>query len=580
MPGVEVDNISEKIQLHRHQKRLFKEDIQNSMVTFTGNMSKMIFQNLEGIKEYKNLYVSLNYKELEEKMIIATLVGYVDSAQRNKWTEFAEDLDPFNLPFENAIKYLMEKEPVLFEKIDELTLEIKNNFKWVKKSTDLEVTKKMFQSLDENMKNGGTFLDWKESIQEVANKVGFGDQGYYLENIYRTNTINAYNIGTYKEQMETKEDFPYLLYDSILDEDTTEICKKLDGKIYRSDDPIWNEIYPGNHYQCRSGVISISQEEYEDGGYVLSEYDPNIISDLEKTDFKGNPGTIWKKIEKGVKLKEKAVEKLDEGLSKNLKPFMVEFDIKKFKPKLERELASEILDNLGLDVPVKHKSMPNSYGCVTHLRQSGKFVEMAFKTGDKRSIESKIKTMFHESFHASSLNGKKLAYHNLEEIMAESVGTYLSKIHGANSKKIANSYLDYLIDGLPKLKKLKEFSNCNQVEDFGEVLLKLGREETDRLLKTKNLKISSIKTGRTLHKAIQPYKKIIKKDEIKDVFIDLFKGAGPFDIENINDRNCIERMLDDLLVNVNSKDYTRINRNDEFLYQKLFDSIWKIKGVR
>lgn len=580
MPGGEVDNISEKIELHRYQKRLFKEDIENSMMDFTKNTSKTIFESLEQVKEYKDLYVSLDYKELEEKMVIAALVGYVESIQRNKWMEFAEDIDPFSLPFEDAIKYLIEKEPVLFEKIDELTLEIKNNFKWIKKSTDLEITKKMFQSLDENIKTGGTFLEWKESIQEIANKAGFGDRGYYLENIYRTNTINAYNIGTYKEQMETKEDFPYLLYDAISDEYTTEICKRLDGKIYRSDDPIWNEIYPGNHYQCRSGVISISKEELEDGGYVLSEYDPNIISDLEKTDFKGNPGTIWKKIEKGVKLKEKTVEKLDEELSKNLEPFMVEFDIKKFKPKLERELASKILDNFGLDVPVKHKSMANSYGYVSSLRQNGKFVEMAFKTGDKRSIESKIKTMFHETFHASSLNQKNMPYHHLEELMAESVGTYLSKVHGANSKKIANSYLDYLIDGLPKLKKLKEFSNCNQVEDFGEVLLKLGREETDRLLKTKNLKISSIKTGRALHKAIQPYKEIIKKDEIKDVFIDLLKGAGPFDIENINDRNCIERMLDDLLVNVNSKDYTRINSNDEFLYQKLFDSIWKVKGVR
>lgn len=579
MPGVEGDNISEKIELHRYQKRIFKEDIENSMGSFTKNISKMIFESLDKIKEYKGLYVSLDYQELEEKMVIAALVGYADSIQRNKWTEFAEDIDPFSLPFEDAIKYLVEKEPILFEKIDELTLEIKKNFKWVKKSTDLEITKKMFQSLDENMKNGGTFLDWKGSIQEAANKAGFGDQGYYLENIYRTNTINAYNIGTYKEQMETREDFPYLLYDSVLDEDTTEICKRLDGKIYRSDDPIWNEIYPGNHYQCRSGVISISQEEFEDGGYVLSEYDSNIISDLKKTDFSGNPGTIWKKVEKGVKLKEKAVEKLDEELSKNLEPFMVEFDVKKFKPKLERELASEILDNLGLDMSVKHKSM-NAYGMVSHRVSSGTYVEMAFKTGDKRSIESKIKTMFHESFHASSLNGKNLAYHNLEEIMAESVGTYLSKVHGVNSKKIANSYLDYLIDGLPKLKKLKEFSKCNHVEDFGEVLLKLGREETDRLLKAKNLKISSVKTGRALHEAIQPYKKIIKKEEIKDIFIDLFKGAGPFDIENIDDRNYIEKMLDDLLINVNSKTYTRINRNDEFLYQKLFDSIWKVKGVR
>lgn len=579
MPGVEGNNISEKIELHRYQKRIFKEDIENSMISFTGNMSKTIFESLKKIKEYKDLYVSLDYQELEEKMIISTLVGYIDSTQRNKWTEFAEDIDPFSLPFEDAIKYLMEKEPILFEKIDELTLEIKKNFKWVKKSTDLEITKNMFSALDENIKNGGTFLDWKGSIQEAANKAGFGDQGYYLENIYRTNTINAYNIGTYKEQMETKEDFPYLLYDSVIDEDTTEICKKLDGKIYRSDDPIWNEIYPGNHYQCRSGVISISQEEFEDGGYVLSEYDSEIISDLEKTDFNGNPGTIWKKIEKNVKVKEKIVEELDQELSKNLEPFMIEFDIKKFKPKLERELASEILDNLGLDVPVKHKSMAKSYGYVSSLRRNGEFVEMAFKTGDKRTIESKIKTMFHESFHASSLNQKNMAYHHLEELMAESVGTYLSKVHGANTKKIANSYLDYLIDGLPKLKKLKEFSNCNQVEDFGEILLKLGREKTDRLLSANGIKISSIDNGKKLYEVLKNYRgEILKETEnLKDLFVDSL--AGSIDITNNDHREYGYQLLKRTIQFAEEDSYIYFE-NDKILYKKLLDSLWKIKGVR
>ncbi|MEI6857026.1 hypothetical protein [Psychrilyobacter sp.] len=32
---------------------------------------------------------------------------------------------------------------------------------------------------------------------------------------------------------------------------------------------------------------------------------------MEKTDFKGNPGTIWKKIEKNVKVKEKVVVELE-----------------------------------------------------------------------------------------------------------------------------------------------------------------------------------------------------------------------------------------------------------------------------
>ncbi len=53
--------------------------------------------------------------------------------------------------------------------------------------------------------------------------------------------------------MSAKEEFPYLMYDAVGDEDTMEICRRLDEKIYLATDPIWNDIYPGNHYQCRSG---------------------------------------------------------------------------------------------------------------------------------------------------------------------------------------------------------------------------------------------------------------------------------------------------------------------------------------
>ncbi|WP_394700537.1 phage minor head protein [uncultured Ilyobacter sp.] len=65
--------------------------------------------------------------------------------------------------------------------------------------------------------------------------------------------IGGYNVGTYREQMSAKEEFPYLMYDAVGDEDTMEICRRLDEKIYLATDPIWNDIYPGNHYQCRSG---------------------------------------------------------------------------------------------------------------------------------------------------------------------------------------------------------------------------------------------------------------------------------------------------------------------------------------
>ncbi len=98
--------------------------------------------------------------------------------------------------------------------------------------------------------------------------------------------------------MSAKDDFPYLMYDAVEDEDTTEICRRLDGKIYLATDPIWNDIYPGNHYQCRSGVISMTEEEFLEDNLELSDkVDQEIIEKLgHSREILGDYGNPWKRV--------------------------------------------------------------------------------------------------------------------------------------------------------------------------------------------------------------------------------------------------------------------------------------------
>ncbi|WP_319201375.1 minor capsid protein [uncultured Ilyobacter sp.] len=316
MPGGKEGNTDIKRGISAEKSRILEENTEEVMPYLVKSLSQQITGKLKKIDSIGELEISLNLEELEEFFIISALVGYMDKlAIKSQVSEFEEELNPFNLKYEDAIKYLTGREAKLWDEVDPITEEVRANFKWIKKSTELEVTKRMMKRLEKAVEEGSTFMEWKKTVIKDAMKEGFGEQGYYLENVFRTNIINGYNVGTYREQMSAKEDFPYLMYDAVNDDDTTEICRRMDGKIYLATDPIWNDIYPGNHYQCRSGVISMTKEEFLEDGLKLSKVtkdDRELIDSLGT--FKGNPGRLWKNVEKSVKIKEKDIDKINEKI--------------------------------------------------------------------------------------------------------------------------------------------------------------------------------------------------------------------------------------------------------------------------
>jgi SPP1 gp7 family putative phage head morphogenesis protein len=75
-----------------------------------------------------------------------------------------------------------------------------------------------------------------------------------LQTIYRQNVQSAYMAGRYREQMEVADDLPIWEYVATIDSRTTERCRALNGRRFRADDPVWDTIYPPNHWGCRARV--------------------------------------------------------------------------------------------------------------------------------------------------------------------------------------------------------------------------------------------------------------------------------------------------------------------------------------
>jgi SPP1 gp7 family putative phage head morphogenesis protein len=590
-PAFEFSKSKKKIDFYLEKTlenvKILDEGISATKEEFSKVVFEQALKQLNKVKSIKALKEAFSFDlpMLQDKLIIAALIGAMDEKEM-EMAEFAEEVSPFNLPYDEAISSILERVPTMYNLIEPITEEVRSRYTWIKKSTELETTKKLIGNLQNSLESGKTFKNWIKDSETVLKNTGFGENGWYLNLVWRNNIHSAYNAGAYIQQEENKENKPYGLYDAIEDGRESDICKALDGKVYQLDHAFWDTFMPPNHHNCRSKRITLSKENLDEYGLKSSS---KITSDIEGLkskmgDFAGNPTKVWKNIEKGVKIKEKAIialeNEVDELINETLNKYKVDFEISKFKPKLERELSTDILKRFGIEgVPVKHKSMQD-YGYVSWRISTGNMVEMAFKTGDKRSTESKIKTMFHELFHASKVNNKSISIPlALEETMAESVGTYLAEYHGANQKLIANSYMDYLTDALPKLKTLEKFKDCKYVSDFGSKLLELGREKTLELTEKSGIKINKVTLSTDYHKKIAAYSEALteNKEAYRETFVELTKDV--FDLSKENERKLSNTYYDEIVEKALSDNYEK-TRGEKYLYPKLLDTLWKFEGVK
>jgi len=107
-----------------------------------------------------------------------------------------------------------------------------------------------------------------------------------LKTIYQTNLHTSYMAGRYKGQMEAAADLPYLQYIAVMDGKTTDRCREMDGRIFRADDPVWDALYPPNHWGCRARVRSLTEKQVERMGGRVESSEGRIV-ESEATVGKG-----------------------------------------------------------------------------------------------------------------------------------------------------------------------------------------------------------------------------------------------------------------------------------------------------
>jgi SPP1 gp7 family putative phage head morphogenesis protein len=110
---------------------------------------------------------------------------------------------------------------------------------------------------------------WGQVEDEDGNFVQLGSP-WRLRTIYDVNLQTAYMAGRYQAQMELAEGRPYWMYVAVMDSRTRPNHARLNGAVFRSDDPFWQSFYPPNGWRCRCRVRALSQFKLDRMGATVS----------------------------------------------------------------------------------------------------------------------------------------------------------------------------------------------------------------------------------------------------------------------------------------------------------------------
>ena len=256
--------------------------------------------------------------------------------------EFSEDEDVFNMPFKEAIKEMKRRKPTISDKIKDIEQKEKQNYFWIKKTVDLEVTKRIHSELLKNLQEGKNLNNFLKKVSE------FNLPKSYLKGVYRTVTTQAQQRGHLDQQLKAVDlGFEYGIFYAILDGRQTKICNSLNNKVMKLKDFVDKGYYPPLHYMCRSHILQVDEQKLKKMNIKpLENVKPNEnpFSDFT-SDWDKKYKELYKKKEKEAKVIRKSIDKLqDKGYNNTKKSVEYVFADEKIEEQLDN-YSKNIWDN-------------------------------------------------------------------------------------------------------------------------------------------------------------------------------------------------------------------------------------------
>lgn len=158
-----------------------------------------------------------------------------------------------------------------------------------KKLADERVRTKLDGYLQSYIKDGKTYDDFREDIDQIYTDTGLGDyKPYHIETILRTEAQTASNYGRWTSNMDAIDVAPLWQFVFVDDGNHVEgtICYHVAEELGELIKPAtwegWKKYHAPNHFNCRSFVIAIPQSVIDrkkikatDGRQLRSLPEPN-----------------------------------------------------------------------------------------------------------------------------------------------------------------------------------------------------------------------------------------------------------------------------------------------------------------
>lgn len=148
-----------------------------------------------------------------------------------------------------------------------------------------DVLNDIYNEVERALNEGLTLHDFNKALKPILVKKGWWGRtagGVQLESprrlriIYDTNLRMAHAAGRWERIQRVKKDFPYLMYDAVMDGKTRPEHKSWNAIILPVDHPFWKTHFPPNGWYCRCGVLSLTKDDLTRNGWKVSK-NPEVL---------------------------------------------------------------------------------------------------------------------------------------------------------------------------------------------------------------------------------------------------------------------------------------------------------------
>lgn len=253
-----------------------------------------------------------------------------------------EQIDPFKLPFTEAIAYFRNKTPLGSLAWDDFADAAQDFAFTLATVTESELLNDVYALVLSGLENGDSYGEFKKGFDQVIDKAGWNpaNRPWRTNLVFNQSLRQAYQAGRYKqmsdpEVLKLRGFWQYVHRDSRVPRPHH---LALDGKIYPADSPFWQTCYPTNGFGCRCSVVSLSQRDLDREGLTVDEPPQDRVTVVDKVsgDRKSVPAIGGKPIG------EPGFSTIPGGSDPKQKQVILEQAMQKLPPQLQEQVKTAL----------------------------------------------------------------------------------------------------------------------------------------------------------------------------------------------------------------------------------------------